>query len=83
MVFLPNRRCSSLICFIADASYNLFSCGNGCEAAFLILLTPQEQLTGSNAMLTGDQLRAHSRLKTLLNNGDFFLNTSPSALLWT
>ncbi|BEU81084.1 hypothetical protein EAG21025_43970 (plasmid) [Enterobacter asburiae] len=31
--------------------YNLFSCGNGCEAAFLILLTPQEQLTGSDTML--------------------------------
>jgi hypothetical protein len=37
----------------------------------LILLTPQEQLTGSNAMLTGDQRHGHSGLKALLNNGDF------------
>jgi hypothetical protein len=48
----------------------------------LILLTPQEQLTGSNTMLTGDQRHGHSGFKALLNNGDFFLNTSPPALLW-
>lgn len=51
---------------------NLFSCSNGCEAALLILLTPQEQLTGSNTMLMGDQRHGHSGLKALLNNGDFF-----------
>jgi hypothetical protein len=63
--------------------YNLFSCDNGGEAAFLLLLTPQEQLTGSNTMLTGDQRHGHSGLKALLNNGDFFLNVAPSALFWT
>ncbi len=51
---------------------NLFSCGNGREAAFLILLTPQEQLTGSNTMLTGDQRHGHTGFKALLNKGDFF-----------
>ncbi|KSY17011.1 hypothetical protein APT98_19510 [Klebsiella quasipneumoniae] len=65
-----HRRCQ------LRRGHNLFSCSNGCEAAFLILLTPQEQLTGSNAMLTGDQRHGHSGLKALLNNGDFFLNTS-------
>jgi len=70
---LLHRRCQ------LRRGHNLFSRGNGCEAVFLILLTPQEQLTGSNAMLTGYQRHGHSGLKALLNNGDFFLNTSPSA----
>ncbi|RAP70165.1 hypothetical protein ACZ87_03033 [Candidatus Erwinia dacicola] len=35
--------------------YDLFSSSNGGQAAFLIRLTPQEQLTGSNTMLPGDQ----------------------------
>ena len=71
---LPSRRClfNLLHCRCQlRRGYNLFTRGNRSETAFLILLTPQEQLTGSNAMLTGDQRHGHSGLKALLNNGDF------------
>ncbi len=66
-----------LTCFIADASSgrNLFSfCGNGCKAAFLIPLTPQEQLS-----IGSKRLRATSDIPLkLLNNGDFFKHFATS-----
>ena len=58
MVFLPNN--GSLICFIAPAPTAGTTC-SPCGTAFRYW-TPQEQLTGSNAMLTGDQ-HGHSGLK--------------------
>lgn len=71
---LPNRRCSSLICFIADASSDA---GTTCSPAAQLsgCLPDTAYATGTadwrNAMLTGDQRHGHSWLKALLNNGDF------------
>lgn len=67
----------------APTRIKLFISGNGGETAFLILLTPQEQLTGCNIILTGNQRHGHTGFKVLLNNGYFLLNAAPSALLWT
>lgn len=53
-IFLPSRRCSSLS-QRPGLTRVQFVHGNGGEMVFLILLTPQEQLNGSNIMLTGDQ----------------------------
>ncbi|CZY16135.1 Uncharacterised protein [Enterobacter hormaechei] len=41
----------------------IWSSSNGGKDAFLILLTPQEQLTGSNTMQPVDQRHSHTGFK--------------------
>ncbi len=83
--FLPSRRWSSLICFMAAASSEA---GTTCSPAATAVRLPswyclrqRNNWLAATPCCRATRETRHSRFKALLNNSDLFLCSTPSAFL--